>query len=170
MADDDISEAPEPLNAAVHRYWRRLGSSDIALKLISRGLRDGRFLGLQDGEPVPKSHWRQARLEIELVGHSFCAVVMRGGAIEKGAFQICRGRESSSSESLGPASFGQKPLPEPTSREQKRILELTNEAYPNGWLYVRTSDIMKSVGDEIEAQGMKAPKRDVFLRALGRRD
>jgi hypothetical protein len=160
--DDDIPEVPEPLPVAISRFSMRLQSQDLALKLISRGLQDGRFQGFQNLEPLPRSYWQQVRLGIELVDLSPCPVVIKDGIEEKGMFQICKGQ---------PASFEQKPLPEPASPQQELIQMLVKEKYPNGaWYYAGTGDIMKSVGDKIKDMGLKIPDRNVFLRALGRRD
>jgi hypothetical protein len=57
----------------------------------------------------------------------------------------------------------------PASREQRLILETAAEVYPAGWTHVATRHIIKAVGDKIDAKGLPVPKRDVWLRALGRR-
>jgi hypothetical protein len=69
------------------------------------------------------------------------------------------------------------PAPAPTaaapklrrSRQQRLILKTAAEVYPDGWTDVETRDIIKVVGDKIEAKGLKVPKPDVWLRALDRR-
>jgi hypothetical protein len=74
-----------------------------------------------------------------------------------------------------PAPTNAAPKPEPptlnlpASPKQRLILETAAEVYPAGWTNLATSDIIKTVGDKIQAKGLPVPKRDVWLRALGRR-
>jgi hypothetical protein len=60
-------------------------------------------------------------------------------------------------------------LKKTTSREQLLIRRFAAKHYPDGTLDVPTRQIIKKVGDAIEASGRPVPRRDTFLRALGRR-
>jgi hypothetical protein len=53
--------------------------------------------------------------------------------------------------------------------EYELIREIAAEEFPGGYKYVGTAKIMKAVGDELKRRGLPVPKRDAFLRALGRR-
>ena len=55
------------------------------------------------------------------------------------------------------------------SREQDLIRQIADEKWPDGWEYIGTGQIMKIVGNKLKERGLPVPKRDVFLRALGRR-
>ena len=55
------------------------------------------------------------------------------------------------------------------SREQDLIREIAAERWPGGYERVETREIIKVVGDELKTRSLPVPKRDVFLRALGRR-
>jgi hypothetical protein len=171
--DDDILDAPEPLNAAVHRYWRRLGSSDLALKLISRGLQDGHFIGLRDGEPQPTKYWQQVQLGIQLVDLSLCTVVTKDGIEERGTFQICKRRENPSSESS-------EPKPKRHKRPQRDFCETVAwELWaPDGKPPEEMSDpdVIDKLGDEVRKRRKEKKITDVaepspttLLRAAGRR-
>jgi hypothetical protein len=53
--------------------------------------------------------------------------------------------------------------------EYKLIREIAAEKFPGGYEHVRTVTIIKAVSDELTKRVLPVPKRDVFLRALGRR-
>jgi hypothetical protein len=55
------------------------------------------------------------------------------------------------------------------SRGQDLIKQIAGEIWPGGYKHVEPKDIIKGVGDELKRRRLSVPKRDVFLRALGRR-
>jgi hypothetical protein len=55
------------------------------------------------------------------------------------------------------------------SRNQEAIKQTASEKWPHGYESVETGEIIKAVGDSLKARGIPVPKRDTFLRALGRR-
>ena len=55
------------------------------------------------------------------------------------------------------------------SREQDLIRRIAADKWPGGYDHVETREIIKLVGDELKKRGYAVSKRDVFLRALGRR-
>ena len=55
------------------------------------------------------------------------------------------------------------------SRKQEAIKQTASEKWPHGYESVETGEIIKAVGDSLKARGIPVPKRDTFLRALGRR-
>jgi hypothetical protein len=57
----------------------------------------------------------------------------------------------------------------PRSRQQSLVLKFTNEEFPGGWKDIETRDLLKRVGDRLQKAQQPIPKRDVFLRAYGRR-
>jgi hypothetical protein len=69
-------------------------------------------------------------------------------------------------------STDEAPLP-PTAPKEPRswglIRQIAAELWPNGYEHVETKALIKRVGDELMRQGKPVPKRDVFLRAFGRR-
>jgi hypothetical protein len=55
------------------------------------------------------------------------------------------------------------------SREQQLIREIADDEWPDGWDHVSTAVLIKRVGDRLKERGEPVPKRDKFLRGLGRR-
>lgn len=55
------------------------------------------------------------------------------------------------------------------SRARLKILEICDEFWPEGYEEVPTRLIIKRVGDRLNKTVFGEVKRDVFLRALGRR-
>jgi hypothetical protein len=57
----------------------------------------------------------------------------------------------------------------PKSAKQQLVLKYTALAYPEGWQPTKTRHIMKKAGELMKEDKVDVPKRDVWLRALGRR-
>jgi hypothetical protein len=55
------------------------------------------------------------------------------------------------------------------SRAQDLIRRIAADEWPGGYEHVGTAAIIKRVGDKLQEMDEPVPKRDVFLRALGRR-
>jgi hypothetical protein len=55
------------------------------------------------------------------------------------------------------------------SREQRSVQAIAAVIYPNGYENVPSKQLVKDVTDEQKRRGMFISKRDVILRALGRR-
>jgi len=55
------------------------------------------------------------------------------------------------------------------SRQQRTIQQIAGEEFPDGCDQIETGVIIHRVADRLGRQKLPVPKRDVFLRALGRR-
>jgi hypothetical protein len=55
------------------------------------------------------------------------------------------------------------------SRQQRLVQQIVAEEFPDGCEQIETGVIIHKVASRLERQGLPVPKRDTFLRALGRR-
>jgi hypothetical protein len=55
------------------------------------------------------------------------------------------------------------------SREQRSVKAIAAEIFPNGYENIPSKQLIKDVTDEQQRRGQLISKRDVILRALGRR-
>ena len=55
------------------------------------------------------------------------------------------------------------------SRQQRMIQQIAAEEFPDGYDQIETGVIIHKVSNRLGRQKLHVPKRDVFLRALGRR-
>jgi hypothetical protein len=56
------------------------------------------------------------------------------------------------------------------SDKQETVLNIAKELYPDGYAGVKTGKLIKHIGNELTKRKLPVPKRDTFLRALGRRE
>ncbi len=55
------------------------------------------------------------------------------------------------------------------SRQQRMIQQIAGEEFPDGCDQIETGVIIHRVANRLKRQSLSVPKRDTFLRALGRR-
>ena len=55
------------------------------------------------------------------------------------------------------------------SRQQRMIQQIAAEEFPDGCDQIETGEIIHKVANRLKRQSLPVPKRDTFLRALGRR-
>lgn len=76
-----------------------------------------------------------------------------------------------SGEAQGADSFntGTDGRPTASSREQQLVQEIAGEIFPGGYSSIRSNQLYKGVTDEQSRRNLPISKRDVVMRALGRR-
>jgi hypothetical protein len=75
-------------------------------------------------------------------------------------------------EVLSPTTPASPPAPATKgrgSRQQRMIQQIVGEEFPDGYDQIETGVIIHKVADRLKRQRLLVPKRDTFLRALGRR-
>jgi hypothetical protein len=65
--------------------------------------------------------------------------------------------------------FGPKPTPTSTSLRQRSVQAIAKDIFPNGYGNITPKQLVKDVTDEQKRRNQPICKRDVILRALGRR-
>ena len=75
-------------------------------------------------------------------------------------------------EVLSPTTPASPPAPATKgrgSRQQRVIQQIAAEEFPDGCDQIETGEIIHKVANRLKRQSLPVPKRDTFLRALGRR-
>jgi hypothetical protein len=164
------------VDAALAQIKARVGSAELAVRDLHRDLRGGDLVGAsrridynpeqESCEVHNRSFWhdlevRQADGHVRVQPSSYDPhhILSRGRVW----FYVRRAEL----DRRYPHAL-EKPAKQ-GSLTQDLLKEIAAELWPSGYERVETKELIKEVGDELERRDIAPPKRDVYLRAFGRR-